>query len=298
MNRSLAGILFCVFALLAFALQDAIIKSLSAKYPVLMILTIRLALVLVLLLIIGITWHGPAILRATKPHRMLLRGILAFLAFSSYYVALSVIPMADAAAVFMSAPLFVTALSVVLLGEQVGLQRWSAIIIGFVAVLFMLNPGSGLFRIEAAIPMFSALCYAMVPIITRRIGLSAHALTIAIYTTTSYLLLCILAVAVIQMLPANLVVEGLWLSVVQPWHLPDRWDFGLMSLSGVIFTLALLFITQAYRIAAVSVVAPFEYSYLVWASLLGFIVFADTPGIRTVLGGMAVVGCGLYILYR
>jgi drug/metabolite transporter (DMT)-like permease len=229
---------------------------------------------------------------------MLLRGILAFLAFSSYYVALSVIPLADAAAVFMSAPLFVTALSVVLLHEQVGLQRWLAVLVGFVVVLVMLNPGSGLFRIEAVIPLFSALCYALIPIITRSIGLSAHALTIAIYTTASYLLLCVLAYGVIRMLPADPAASGLWLSVARPWTLPERGDFGLMALSGVIFTVALLLITQAYRIAAVSIVAPFEYSYLVWASVMGFIVFADVPGIRTVLGGTAIVGCGLYIMYR
>lgn len=298
MNRSLTGILFCVLALFAFALQDSLIKSLSVGYPVLMILIIRMTLALVFLIIIGISLQGFAILKTNRIKLMLLRGMLGFLAFTSYYIALSIIPLADAAVVFMSAPLFVTALSVVLLGERVRLQRWTAIILGFTAVIVMLNPGSTLFQIEAAIPMFSALCYAMIPIITRHVGLSVHPLTNTIYTAASYLAFCILTFVLIQTLAPEPEGEGIWFSIARPWSTPDHQDLLLMALSGVIFTLGLICITQAYRIAEVSIVAPFEYSYLLWAVLLGFIVFGDIPGVRTVLGGTVVVACGLYILYR
>ena len=261
-----------------------------------------MTLVLLILLATGLILHGPDILKMRQPQLMLLRGLLAFLAFSSYYIALSVIPLADGAAVFMTAPLFVTALSVYLLAEKVGIHRWAAVCIGFIAILIMLNPGSDLFRIEAAIPLFSALCYAIVPIITRYIGMAVPALTMTIYTTASYLFMCLLTFACLQLLPIDVSNQEdttmIWHTLLLPWYLPTGADFLLMALSGGIFTLALLAITQAYRIAAVSIVAPFEYSYLIWASLLGYIAFGDIPGLRTVLGGLTIVSCGLYIMYR
>ena len=146
-------------------------------------------------------------------------------------------------------------------------------------------------------PMFSAMCYAMIPIINRRIGLSEHAITMALYTTAAFVALCLLASLVVYLLPWS-PSAGFAVNLVRPW----RWLSGeawlLVAGSGVAFTVGLLGITHAYRVAIVSAVAPFEYSYLIWASLLGFIVFGDVPGMRTVLGSLAVVACGLYVLYR
>lgn len=297
-HRPLAGIGFCVFALLAFATQDAIIKALSAHYPVLQVLVLRSGLVLVILLAFGFFIHGSRIIKSKQPKPMLLRGVLAFLAFTSYYLALTRIPLADAAAVYMTAPLFVTALSAPLLGEHVGWHRWGAVTLGFLAVIVMLNPGSTLFRIEAAIPLFSALCYASIPILNRRIGLSEHVITMTIYTTAVFLLLTSAASAIVHSLPPAVSGEGFSANLFQRWSWPTNEHFQMIALSGIVFTIALLSITQAYRIAIVSSVAPFEYIYLVWAGLLGFLMFGDIPGVRTVMGGLAVVACGCYVLYR
>ena len=297
-HRPLAGIGFCVFALLAFAAQDAIVKALSVHYPVLQVLVLRSALVLVILLMLGFYFHGVGIIKSKQPKPMLLRGVLAFLAFTSYYLALTRIPLADAAAVYMTAPLFVTALSAPLLGEHVGWHRWGAVTLGFLAVVIMLNPGSSLFRIEAAIPLFSALCYAAIPILNRWIGLSEHVLTMTIYTTVVFLLLTSTASLIVHTLPYTITGEGFSVNLFQRWSWPTNEHLQMIALSGIVFTIALLSITQAYRIAIVSSVAPFEYTYLVWAGLLGFIVFDDVPGVRTILGGLAVVACGCYVLYR
>ena len=286
-----------MFALFAFALQDSIIKHLSARYSVIEILTLRLAIVLTLLVVIGVSWQGLGILRSRRPRLMFARGVLAFFAFTTYYIALSRIPLADAAAVYMTAPLFVTLLSALILRERVGVVRWSAVVIGFSAVLYMLNPGSSLFKIESALPLFSAMCYALIPIINRHIGLSEHALTMGIYTTTSYFLLMILTSLAISALPApssdNPTLQG----VFQDWVLLAGADW-LLLLAGVIFAAALLSITQAYRIAAVSTVAPFEYVYILWASVIGYLMFDDVPGIRTLVGSVVIVACGCYIIYR
>jgi len=297
-HRPLAGIAFCVAALLCFAIQDALVKSLAERHPVLQILSMRTVVVLLILVPIGQYVLGSSVFKARRPLPMLLRGLLAFLAFGTYYLSLTRIPLADAAAVYMTAPLFVTILSVPLLGEQVGWHRWLAVTLGFAAVMIMLNPGSELFRVEAAMPLFSALCYAAIPILNRRIGMSEHALTMSIYTMVSFLLLCLLAWAIVHNVSSAPGDGGFTDNLLRRWSVPNREDLGLMALTGGVFTVALLCITQAYRIAIVSSVAPFEYSYLVWASLLGFIVFGDVPGMRTVLGSLAVVACGCYVLYR
>lgn len=297
-NQPLTGIAYCTFGLLAFACQDTLIKSLSERYPVLEVLTLRTALVLTLLVVVGAGCWGKAILLSKNPRPMMLRGVFAFSAFSTYYLALTVIPLADAAAVYMTAPLFVTVLSVLLLREQVGWHRIAAVVIGFVSVIVMLNPGSSLFRIEAAMPLFSALSYAMIPILTRRVGLTEHPVTMAIYTTLSYLLLCMVASLLLLPLSAGGADSSLWTTLTAPWIWVSRVDFLLACVAACVFTVGLLSITQAYRIAAVSAVSPFEYSYLIWASLLGFIAFGHVPNTRTALGSIAIVACGCYIMYR
>lgn len=291
--------LYCASALLFFAIQDTLVKSLTATYPVMQVLTLRTVVVVAMLIAVGLKFYGPWILKTNDPKPMLIRGVLAFFAFSSYYFSLSRIPLADAGAVYMTAPLFVTILSIPLLGEKVGWHRWFAILTGFAAVIVMLNPGSDLFQFASALPLFSALCYAMIPIINRRIGFSQHVLTMSIYTTVSYLALTIISAVIIQLAPvpdANSPVVAQM--VLEPWSLPSAVDFGWTVMSGVIFVCGLLCITHAYRIAAVSLVAPAEYSYLIWTSLLGYLIFKDIPGPRVILGSLVVVGAGLYVMYR
>jgi drug/metabolite transporter (DMT)-like permease len=297
-HRPVAGVLFCIGSLLLFAIQDSLIKELSQRYPVLEVLTLRSLIVLLMLVVIAVALYGRRVLVGRKHRLLMLRGVLAFGAFTSYYVALRSIPLADAASVYMTAPLFVTLLSALLLREHVDLHRWIAVAVGFCAVLIILNPGSSVFRIEAAIPLFSALCYATIPIINRHIGLSEHAMTMGIYTTAVFLTLVSLLSLALQWLPApapgNDLVDGLF----QAWLPMTAADLALSCAAGAVFSCALLSITQAYRIARVATVAPFEYSYLVWVTLLGYLMFGDIPGPRVVFGAALVVLCGLYIIYR
>ena len=261
---------------------------------------------LALLVPVGLMLRGPGILKGNQPVPLVARGVLAFLAFTSYYIALMKIPLADAAAVYMTAPLFVTLLSVPLLGEKVGIHRWTAVIAGFSAVVVILNPGSSIFQPEAAIPLFSALCYSLIPIINRRIGMGEHALTMAIYTTATYLFLILATSAVIHLLnPGGTAAQidtqayGETLSrLLQDWYWFSTADLLLVILGACIFSVALLCITQAYRIAIVSTVAPFEYSYLLWAALISLLFFGNALQPRTIVGGIAVVACGCYIVYR
>ncbi len=287
------------FSLLAFATQDAIVKSLTDDYPVLQILTVRIFFVLLVFLLATGLIYGWSMLKDTPSKGLLLlRGVVAFFAFGSYYLALTVIPMADASAVYMTAPLFITALSVPLLGEKVGWHRWGAVITGFLAVLLVINPTSALFQIESALPLISALFYSMIPVITRKVGMSAHVLAMTTYNAAAYFGVCLLATALVHRFPPTANAPAILRTIASEWIVPDPVSLSWMFVSGMIFGIAVLCITQAYRIANVSAVAPFEYSYLVWMILLGYLVFDETPGIRTLAGGVVIVSCGIYIIWR
>ncbi len=229
---------------------------------------------------------------------MLLRGFFAFAAFTNYYFALSFIPLGDAATVYMTAPLFVTALSVPLLGEHVGKRRWLAVIVGFTAVVLMLSPGSDIFRPVALLPLASALFYSFIPIITRNFNVKENTLTITFYTTLSYATLCLLLSAAIHLWPAMPQDTGIWSLVAQPWNTLDIKSWMWVLVSSALFAAGILCITTAYRAAEVSVLAPFEYSYLLWATLIGFIVFSDIPSLRTWVAGFVIAGSGIYIAIR
>lgn len=295
---TIRGIAFLVIALSIFAMQDAVVKYLTEQYEVLQILTWRILAVVLILGCIAQFKHGWSFLKTDHRALMLLRGFFAFAAFTNYYFALSYIPLGDAATVYMTAPLFVTALSVPLLGEQVGIRRWLAVMVGFAAVVFMLNPGSGLFRPIALLPLASALFYSFIPIVTRKFDSREHTLTITFYTTLSYAVLCLVMSAVVHLWPALPQDSGIWGFMAQPWNTINAQGWMLILLSSVMFTAGILCITTAYRAAEVSVLAPFEYTYLLWATLIGYIVFSDVPTLRTWVAGFVIAGSGIYIAVR
>lgn len=298
MKYTALGALMLSGSLLAFSIQDAVVKLLSEQYAVLQVLTIRIVFVLFIVLGICLLRYGADALRTRYYKILMLRGLLAFLAFTTYYLALAVTPMASVAAVYMSAPLFVTALSALLLKEKVGIHRWTSVIIGFAAVLVIINPTAETFRIESALPLLSALFYSMLPIITRHIGQHVSAVVMATYNSISYTILCFVAVALISTISVDENAAPLLLSITQNWSIPTASDVLWMGFTGIFFTTGVLSITQAYRIASVSAIAPFEYTLLIWTALIGYIVFGEVPTLRTILGAIVIVACGVYILYR
>lgn len=298
MKQTTLGAFMLTSSLLAFSLQDGIVKLLSSDYAVLQVLTLRIIFVLAIVLFICAYRYGFGALRTRHYKILLLRGVLAFLAFTTYYLAMAVIPMASVAAVYMSAPLFVTALSALFLKENVGLHRWLSVIIGFAAVVAIINPSADTFRIEASLPLLSALFYSLLPIITRHIGRQVSAVVMATYNSLSYFVMCILTLCVVSFAPTHLYSAPLLLSIAKPWSMPSAIDLSWMALSGLIFTVGVLCITQAYRIAQVSAIAPFEYTLLIWSALVGYFVFGEEPTLRTIAGAIVIFGCGVYIVYR
>jgi len=287
-----------MLAMLLLALQDAFFKLLAKDYPVIQLLSLRMALVIVILLAVYLLRRKSLRLRTNQWPLMCLRGALAFGAFSLYYLALQKIPLAQGATVLMSAPLFVTAFSVPLLKERVGVHRWAAVCVGFVAVVVMLRPGTGMFQPIMILPLISALLYSLVPIITRAIDSEESAFTITFYTAAAYFALCVFASAWLYFNPATANSGQFYTSVSQPWGSIALNAFLISLLSAGLFCSGILLLTSAYRLAQASAITSFEYFYIVWAILVGYMMFDEEPAVITCVAAAVIASCGMYITWR
>jgi drug/metabolite transporter (DMT)-like permease len=276
-DRPGRGIGFALLAMALFTFQDAITKWLTADYSIFQLLFMRSLLLLppclAYLRLAGASWWP------RRPGPVLVRCILGFLAWVCFFAALREMPLADVIAITFAAPLCVTALSVPLLGEAVGLRRWAATAVGFAGVLIIVRPGGEMFGAAAALALLATLFYALSVIMIRDQAKSE----------TSALLLL------------SGVVVNLGLSALaQPlvWITPDGPALALMTIMGLAAGMGQFALIQAYRFAPAAVVAPFDYTALIWAVLLGWLLFADLPGPAVIAGASVVVASGLYTFHR
>ncbi len=297
LDRPLSGIAFVIAGVTVFTMQDVIIKLLSGDYPVLEIVFVRSLVSLPLLLALASLRGRRNALKVRHPFQQALRGLVMFLSYATYYLALAALPLAEAVSIFYSAPLFMTALAGPLLGEYPGLRRWSALAVGFVGVLVILKP-QGELSLAALLAVASALTYALSAIITRRIGAADSAESMAMTASLVYVALAGAAGLALGdgRLAGSDQPEIAFL--VRAWSWPGARDFALFSLCGLIAAIGFTCLAQAYRLAPAASVAPFEYSSLPWAVLLGWVIWSDLPDVWLGLGIALVVGSGLYVFRR
>lgn len=267
-------------AILLFAAMDTLIKFLTADYPVPQLMFVRS--LVALLLVGGYTlWRGGGIaaMRTRRPWGHVWRAFAGLISMGCFFYAFRELPLADVYVLSFAGPLFITALSAPLLGEPVGWRRWVAVVVGFGGVVVMAQPSAGAPLVPVLVGLCAALFYALAALAVR--GLSR--------TETS-------ASIVLYLLLTTTVVSGAL--TVPVWTAPTAYALGLMALVGAIGAGAQVLLTQAFRRAPPAVVAPFEYTGMVWASLFGWMVFGDLPTAPVLLGAMVIIGSGLYILHR
>ena len=275
------GIGCIVLAMLLFTLIDTVVKWLSAAgYSTWQLVFCRSVFSYIPILLLMRFQGGLRRVRTTRLRDHLVRAMVGLSALWFWFYSYRDLALADAYALSFTAPLFMTALSVPLLGERVGIHRWSAVMLGFGGVMIMVQPGSGVFGIAALYVLLSAGLYALAMIQVRGLGRTEHALTTVFYFTT----VCT-------------VVSAFSLPVVGRWPASSL-DAALLVALGLLGGLAQLCLTQAYRYAPVSVIAPFDYTSMLWAVLLGLAVFGDVPGWPVLVGSAVVIASGLYILRR
>jgi drug/metabolite transporter (DMT)-like permease len=278
-DRPFRGIALILASTVFLGASDVTAKYLSATLPSIEIAWIRF-LVFALVMVPAMLPGSPLFaLRTGRPGLQVMRGV-ALLGSSLLFISgLRFLPIAEASATGFVSPLFVTALSIMFLGESVGLRRWLATAVGLIGVLIILRPGTSAFHPAVFFPLVSALAWACTLIMTRMMSGRERAATTMTYSS-------IAGVAILSAL-----VPLVW--VAPSWH-----DIWLGIFIGIASTAGQWIVVLAFRYADASVLAPFSYTQLLWVSILGFLVFGEVPDVWTVTGAMFIVASGLYTARR
>jgi drug/metabolite transporter (DMT)-like permease len=263
-----------------FTLMDAIAKYLSQWYPVPGIVWARYAMNLLILLAWLAVRGELRRIRTARPGIQLARGLLLATATLIYFTSLTVLPLADAAAIAFVLPLFVAALAVPMLNERLDASRLAAIAVGFAGALLVVRPGSSVFTLYALLPMAMAFCNALYQILTRKIAGLEHPLTSLIW---------------------GAIVGAALLSLVLPfaWKTPDHAShWALLAVIGMLASVGHYLLIRAYDYASASLLAPYTYSGLVWSMALGFVLFGNFPDGWALAGMGIIVASGLFLVSR
>jgi len=288
-----------IFGLFLFSIQDIIIKHFSGHYSVLQIVFVRGLVAICLMLLFIRLSHQTVPLISRRPLLMLARGLLGFSSYTTFYLAVAAMPLAEVVSITFTMPLIVTAMSALLLGEKVGPRRWGAVAVGFIGVLIILSPTGDFNPLAAVFALGAALTYASQTVLTRFLGAHDHPMTIAfnaivIFTVASGLLGLLMAgglIAVDSVHP-SLAFFG------RAWQLPAQIDWVLMIAIGFIAAIGFYCLSRAYCSSEASAIAPFEFTYILWAVAFGYLFWEEVPGPTTIIGVVILVSSSLYIWYR
>jgi drug/metabolite transporter (DMT)-like permease len=298
MSSNVKGVSFLVLAALIISLQNIAVKWIGGDYSALEIVAFR-SLIALPCTLLFYRYEGQRGLPTTQqPKLEYMRGVFLFLSYTTFMMGLAALPLADVEAIRFSAPLMITFLSVVMLGEKVGPRRWLALIVGFIGVLFIVKPGSATFNLGSIFILISVLFYALTVMLTRKLQTNDSSATMAYYSSLVYLVAALvlapLPVIVGEMPDAHLSIAFL----IRAWSIPTLLDWIIMSGLGLVWAGWMYFMSRAYSVAQASVIAPFEYVSLPINVMWGFVIWQETPTLMTVAGAFLTLSSGLYILYR
>jgi drug/metabolite transporter (DMT)-like permease len=275
----LLGIGYMVASTIVFSVSSAISKWLVATYPIGEVLFSRSLISLGVCALIILPTTGLAVFRTERVRHHAMRSFSQFMSQTFLVIAFSLMPLASAVAINFSAPLFTSLLSMYLLKEHVGAARWAALVVGFVGVLIVTNPGAETFSVGALFALANAVIYGSVTAAVRGMTKTESAETLTLYQLVmiSGFFACLLPLGV---------------------TIPTWADAGLIAVNGIMNGIGQYWWTRALHLAPASAVTPFFYFMLVWAILLGFVVWGDVPTLHLLLGSAVVVGSGLFLLWR
>jgi drug/metabolite transporter (DMT)-like permease len=279
LSGSALGILLMILGIFLYSANDTLGKWLTATYSVGMIMLLRSIAAIVVLSPFIQKQGGIATLRkAPRPGLQLLRVAVTVGEIGFFYWSVSLLPLADVMTYYLAGPIYVTALSALILKEKVDGPRWMAILAGFVGVVIVLQPSSESLSWGALIAIGGSLFFAALMIVTRQLRGTPDS-TLLTFSTLATL------------------GTG---AVLAPftWTTPTPIDFAALGLIGVVALMAQLCVTRSLRLAPASVVVPYQYTMLIWAVVFGYFVFGDTPRISMLIGAAIIIAAGFYIFIR
>lgn len=289
------SIILLLIAFLLFSIQDVVIKLLSDNYALMQIVLIRTLFTLPIVFTILHFNGGLPTLRTSALKLQVIRGLAMFLAYIFFYMALSTLPFSLHIALFFASPLFITALSAPLLKEQVGWQRWLAVLVGFGGVLVIIDPRGANFEPATLFTLGSALMYAISIITTRKLADSATSITV--YTALVYLAGALIMSPIFASIDSSIAHPSIAF-LTMAWPIPLLKDVLLILLISIFWGTGMVMLSSAYRETAVATLAPFEYFTILYGIVLGFIFWRELPTPTMLVGLVLIVGSGLFIIYR
>ena len=278
MTPALRGPLLVVAAVGIFAIMDTIAKYLARSYPVSGVVWARYAANLAVLLVFFAARGDLKRLRTSRPGLQIMRGLLLAGASLLYFTSLTVLPLAEAAAIGFVMPLFLAMLAVPMLGERMDGARLAAVMVGLAGALVIVRPGAAVFTPYALLPVGMALCNALYQILTRKVAGVEHPLTSLVWG------------AIVGTVLLALTLPFAWVMPTNPWH------WALLATIGVLASVGHFTLIRAYDYASATGLAPFFYTQLVWVMLLGWLVFGDFPDGWSLLGMGIIVASGIYLV--
>ena len=303
-NRAGLAILLVLLGVAAISVNDMLIKRLSDGYPLHQIVFSRSAIGILLGLVLVKLEGGFHLLKTRQPGLHMLRGLLIVISNMSFFLAIAALPLAEATALFFAAPLFITLLSIPVLGEKVGRLRLGAVVVGFVGVVIMQRPWASGDTLEASrlvliLPVLAALTYALNQLMTRKLGVSTKASVLSVYIQTGFIVVSVGFFIVAG--DGRFVAADSSTSVqflLRAWVWPAEEDYLVFLGIGLNVAFIGYCLSQAYRLADAATVAPFEYIGLPLAVFWGFVIFGDLPAWEVWVGIALILASGLFVFLR
>ncbi|MCW1966550.1 MAG: DMT family transporter [Anaerolineae bacterium] len=295
-TKNLRGVSFLALAMLIFSLQDIAVKWIGGDYPILEIVIFR-SIIAMPCTLLFFYFEGQRGLPTTKHHKLeYVRGIFLFLSYTTHFMGLAALPLAEIASIRFSGPMMITFLSVIWLGEKVNTQRWLALIIGFFGVLLIVRPGSASFNMGSIFILLSTLFYALSVMVTRQLRTVDSSATMAYYSSLVYLVAAFILAPLATIIGTTPDTHSSLAFLFRAWSIPSIFDLIVMSGLGLVWASGMYFIARAYSSALASVVAPFEYITLPINVMWGFIIWREVPTLLTWVGALLTLLSGLYSL--
>ena len=297
-NNNPRGIILILIAMMVFSVQDGIMKYIFNFVSLYEVYLIRTLVSFGLILIFLKLKKEKIVFKTQYPLLTFCRVILFFFGFSSFYVSLTVLPLGFATALFFVTPFLITIFAHFFLKEEIGIRRWSAVVVGFIGVYITLNPDFNNFNYLSLLPILCAFCYSLSMIIIKKTSEKDSVYT---QTFTFYF-----GAIIFSTIFYFLIGDGQYNTSDHPasqfifreWFVDLESSILFMATTGLTATVAFLLLFTAYSIASPAVVSPFEYSILLWSPLIGWVYFNEIPSSNTVIGILIIVSSGIYIFMR
>ena len=279
-NENIIGISYMLAAMLTLATMDAMAKLLiKDHFDPSQILAVRSWIILATLFVFYLVRGKLATLKPKRPGAHILRGCIGFMGAYCFFKSLVVLPLADATVVFFSSTFIVTALSALVLKEQVGVYRWLAVVIGFIGVVIAMNPEAKSELEYYLLCLLGSFCYALYFISGRWLSKTESVASLVFSFNFCMALIC------------SAIASFIWVPIEQA-------DYTAIMLFTLFALIGHFCVTFAFSRSSVSVIAPFEYTALIWAVLWGYVFWGEIPQLRVWVGGAIIISCALFVMHR